>query len=128
MIEAPAGALINLGEWKAPLNGAVWVHGGRWKLESKFRSDFTPGTLARFEKLDEAAARPVNGSTAPGKAMMLAGGETIGALQTGGKHTDAALDTAATHTGKAISKSATSVGRSLKKATQAVGGAVGAKK
>lgn len=127
LVEAPAAALVNLGEWNAPLNGALWVHGGRWKMEPKFRSDFTPQTLARFAKLDEAAARPVNGSTAPGKAVMLAGGETIGAIQTGGRHTGKALETADRHAGAAVSKSASTVGRSIKRAAKSVGGAIGAK-
>lgn len=138
MIEGPRGALVNLGEWKAPMNGAGWVHGGKWKMEPKFQSDFPAETLARFQKLDEAAAGPVNGSGASGKAVMLAGSEAIGAIQTGGKqtgkalgtadkHTDAALSTAATQTGAAVSKGASSVGRSIKKAAKSVGGAIGGK-
>lgn len=138
MIEAPAAALINLGEWNRPLNGATWVHGGRWKMEPKFSSDFTPQTLERLARLDEAAAGPVNGAGAAGKAVMLAGGETLGAIATGGRqtgkalesadrHTDAALNTAAGQTGAAISKGASSAGRSIRKAAKAVGGVVGAK-
>lgn len=138
MIEGPAGPPVNLGEWNAPLNGASWVHGGKWKMAPKFQTDFSVEMLARFQKLDEAAAGPVNGSAAPAKVVMLAGGETMGAIQTGGKHTgkaldtadrhtDDALNTAATQTGTAISKSASSVGRSIKKAAKSVGGAIGAK-
>lgn len=133
MVEGPPGAVVNLGEWGAPLNGAAWVSGGKWKMGPKFQSDFSPAALARLEKLTETSAGPVNGAVAPGKAVMLAGNETLGAIETGGRHTGEALKTADRETGEAlgaatqktgsaISKGASATGRSIRKAVKTVGG------
>jgi len=45
-----AGALVNIGERGAPLNGAYWIASARWPLYAQMQSDFTPAVVARIER------------------------------------------------------------------------------
>ncbi len=132
MVLAPEGPLINLGEWDHPRNGATWVRGGAWNMRPKFQSDFTPELMAMFDVLGPQGAGSVNASLKPVKAVMMAGGEAAGGVQTAGQQTDQALhkadrhatsavDKAASSTGSALSRALRSTGRSIKKAAEAAG-------
>ncbi|MBI4890355.1 MAG: hypothetical protein HY821_06995 [Acidobacteria bacterium] len=132
MVLAPEGPLINLGEWDHLRNGATWVRGGPWSMKPKFQPDFTPAALAMFDGLGPEGSGSVNSSLAPVKAVMMAGGEAAGGVQTAGQQTDkalqkadrhatSALDQAASSTGNALSRALRSTGRSLKKAAEATG-------
>lgn len=133
--------IVNLGEFGAPANGAVWTRSAQWPLAEKMtRSDFRAALLARVDKLpatDIAWAEP---SKRPAQAAILGGnrgvdgaltGATAGGsaaghgLAAGGRGTDTAIRLATHTTGNALSRSAHAVGHALSKSASKTGRAVG---
>jgi hypothetical protein len=151
MKRVPTLPVINLGEPRAPMNGAAWARSSRWPLEEKMeRSDFTAVRLARLEALPEtdvawaepskrpaqAAVRGGNagvdgalvGGTSTADALGLSSRKTNTAIVVANNRTSAALDSAAQNTGKALTKSASGVRGAMGNAWKHTGGALGTKK
>lgn len=143
--------VVNVGEPRAPMNGALWVGSSRWPLLEKMeRSDFTASRVTRLEGLPvtdvawaEPAKRPAQAAIRGGNAgidgALVGGSSTADALGRSNRNTNTALvlannrttealDTAAQNTGHAISKSAIGVRGALGNAWKHTGGAMGTAK
>jgi hypothetical protein len=84
--------IINIGERRAPLNGAVWVHSRRWPLADKLSSDFDPSLRARFDGADHVI--PLMRNWRGPQAPVLAGDTALDGLGTAATQTKGALATA----------------------------------
>jgi hypothetical protein len=116
----PRGAVVNLGEREAPLNGATWMHSRRWALAAKLETDFdetvrrhldtepATGVLALRIALRPFQAPILGGDTgldaliAAGEAAVTAVGKTSDATATAAAATGRAVATAMTNTVKRI--------------------------
>lgn len=133
----PIAAILNLGELKAPMNGASWVNSPRWPLAEKMgRTDFTATRTARVDALPltdiawaNPALRPQQAAIAGGNAAidgtLLGGRSTSNALALGNRRTDTALTLAGNDTGNALSGAAHSTGSALDKSYRNVRKALG---
>ncbi len=136
--------LIDIGEFGAPMNGAVWISSSRWPLAGKMeRSDFTAGRIERLDhlpKTDIAWANPslrpeqgaisggnaaidgtLTGTGATGNAIALSNRRTDTALSLAGRHVDNAASTTRRSTGNALEKTYRSVRRALGHAARQTG-------
>jgi hypothetical protein len=88
------GAVVNIGESGAPMNGALWLNSRRWTLHEKLSSDFSPEVRARLDagNRDRVVALMLHlrGAQAP----VLAGDTALDGLGTAATHTKGALGTA----------------------------------
>lgn len=99
--------VINIGEFDAPMNGALWVHSSRWMMDQKMGSDFDPALRSRLDANAADHVIPLMQSMRGPQAPLLAG--------------DTALDglgTAATHTRGAFASAKRFVSRLLKRKNQ----------
>jgi hypothetical protein len=135
----PIAALINLGELKEPMNGAIWIASPRWPLAEKIaRSDFTAARTARLKRLPvtdiawaNPALRPEQGAIAGGNAAIdgtLTGGSaSADALALSNRRTDTALVLAGNQTGNALSgterSTSSALGKSYRNVRKALGSA-----
>jgi hypothetical protein len=105
----PDGKVINIGELKNPMNGALWVRSHQWALSEKMDSDFTPQLLVKLNDR-KGEVRGVQGPVPPFKAIVLTGNSTYTGASTGIRKTGQAIGIAAKHgvwnpvvqTGKAL--------------------------
>lgn len=133
----PIASLINLGELKAPMNGAAWVESPHWPLSEKMgRTDFTAVRTARVDALPltdiawaNPALRPQQAAIAGGDAAvdgtLLGGSSTSNALAVSNRRTDTALVVAGNNTGNALSGASRSTGSALGKSYRNVRKALG---
>jgi hypothetical protein len=123
--------VINLGEPRAAMHGAVWAGSTAWQLAAKIQSDFSAAAIARLEH-GEGVPVEMNGAHGSVKGtiyvansvangMGTSGTNTGTALNTAGANTEAALDDANAKTEGALTKSARATGGALKKSAKAVG-------
>ena len=105
-------AVINIGERDSLMNGAVWTESKRWAMAVKMNPDFNDVVVARVE--EGTGVIPTNGSRRPVRAVIAAGGSSVGAVENA---------TSATEGG--LSKSKSSSGNALKKAHKKVKGWLG---
>jgi hypothetical protein len=129
--------LINLGEFAAPMNGAVWISSPRWPLAEKMeRSDFTAERIDRLDHLPitdiawaNPALRPEQGAISGGNAAIdgtLTGtGATANAIALGNRRTDTALSLAGGQVDDAASRTRRSTGNALGKTYRSVRNALG---
>jgi hypothetical protein len=113
--------LVNIGEITRPLNGASWVKSNRWPLSSKMNPAFTPEILGRLADPATTGVVPLNGSLAPMKAVVMAGGRSAGGIGHGKEETEEAVTASRNEAGKAADTGLKQAGRSLARATRAVG-------
>jgi hypothetical protein len=133
----PIASLINLGELKAAMNGALWANSPRWPLAEKMgRTDFTPTRTARLDALPRTdiawanpALRPQEAAIAGGNAAIdgsiLGGSSTSNALALSNRRTDTALVVAGNDTGNFLSGATRSTGSALGKSYRNVRKALG---
>ncbi len=129
-------AVMNLGEWNAPMTGAVWMSSTQWPLKDKLgRSNFLTARVNRLQRLPDTdiawanpAKRPeqelIHSGSATGDALATSGS----ALATSGHNTDSALTLTADKTGNALDKAARSTGHALGSSVHAVRKALGLSK
>jgi hypothetical protein len=116
---ARTGKVINLGESKAPMNGADWAGSPTWVLREKMVTDFRPEVLAIVNGAPPDEAITVRGrSTYRGTIQV--SDTVLASTIDGAQHTSAALTTADVHTSNSLQKATNATGRSLRKAWQAV--------
>jgi hypothetical protein len=114
--------IVNLGEIRAPMNGALWIASSRWPLSAKMaRTDFQPAVVARLERLPASDIAWVNPGRRPAQATLAAGDSTVNALAAGNKNTDTAVSNAGNATGSALGKTYRNVTRSLGASAHGVG-------
>ena len=118
MKEAPRGALINIGEADAPMNGALWINSQVWPLPQKLQPDFDATLLTQIDALSEHSDL-IRVSSVPGsaRAVIGAGNTTVNGVETGihtgNEHTGSALSTASRHTWKALGTSYRNVKKAM---------------
>jgi hypothetical protein len=112
--------VINLGEPRAAMHGAVWAESTAWPLAAKMQSDFSPATIARLE-LGGGVPVEMNGAHGSVKGTIYVANSVANGVGTSGANTGAALNTADDKTESALGKSAKATGRALKRSTTAVG-------
>ena len=132
--------IINLGEWDAPMNGAIWMASTRWPLKDKItRSDFPPVRIAMLDKLNNTDIAWANPAKRPAQAAILGANSGISgaatgasatgnALATSGQSTDVALSLATNKTGNALGTATRSTGHAIGKSLHAVRKALGGEK
>jgi hypothetical protein len=132
--------IINLGEWDAPMNGAVWMASTRWPLKDKItRSDFPATRIAMLSKLSDADIAWANPAKRPAQAAILGANSGIDGALTGasaagnalansGQSTDVALSLATDKTGNALGTATRSTGHAISKSLRAVRKALGGDK
>ena len=121
MISFSPGAVINLGEPGAPLNGAVWIASGSWPLAEKMTSDFDDSVRLKLDGLESEEVAFVSGPPPPSKAVLLAGNKIIGALEKGQSETESALFTTRHQTGQGINRGLSEAGVALQRSLREVG-------
>ena len=87
-------AVINIGEFDAPLNGALWARSGRWPMAQKFGSDFEPALRARLDDNGARRVIPLMQHLRAPQAPVLAGVTAIEGLVTATESTVRAWSTA----------------------------------
>jgi hypothetical protein len=118
--------LINVGELRAPMNGAVWTASPAWPLAEKVgRSDFAGARTARLERLPETDIAWANPEKRPVQAVILGGNDAVGGGATGFRATNTALVMADAHTSNALDRATDSTGRALAKSYRNVRKALG---
>jgi hypothetical protein len=114
--------IVNLGESRMPMNGALWSSSARWPLATKMlRSDFHVGVVRMLEDLPASDIVWVNPARRPAQATLAAGDSTLDALATSNKNTDTAVSIAGDATGRAIGKTYRDVKHSLGISAHGVG-------
>ncbi len=118
--------LINLGELRAPMNGAVWTASPAWPLAEKVGRSYLaaagPARLVRLPETDFGWATP---QKRPVQAVILGGNDAVGGGATGFRATNTALVIADAHTSNALDRATSSTGRALAKSYRNVKKALG---
>jgi len=86
--------VINIGERRAPLNGALWIHSQRWPLAEKLSSDFDPSMRARLDADGGDHVVPLMQHLRAPQAPVLAGGAALDGLGLAIVHAEEAVTTA----------------------------------
>ncbi len=143
-----SAGVVNLGEYAAAMNGAVWSHSSEWPLAAKMRrSDFPAGRTSLVQREPGTTIVWANPEKRPAQAAILGGNAAIeGAIVGGGSTADAlavsendtntalvlagarsgnALANTTQKTGNALTKSYRGVRHALKTAAKRTGGALG---
>jgi len=139
-------ALINLGELKAPMNGATWIASPSWPLSEKMeRSDFhcrthrASRTASRHRhrvgqsrsasrtrrdcgQQTQPSTEPSPAALSPSDALVLSNRRTDTALVLAGNHTGNALSETERSTSNAVGKSYRNVRKALGSAARRTGG------
>jgi hypothetical protein len=116
---AQAGDVVNVGELKAPVNGALFTASPRWLLSTKMDTDFPPEVIALIDATPSEAISTLRGrstlrGTIQGSGMVY---DNISeSAATGAHHTEAALDTANTQTSNSLDKATKATGNALTRA------------
>jgi len=107
--------IVNLGEAASPMNGSLWSASAEWPLAAKLeRSDFSPDSVARLERLPESDIAWEYPSKRPAQAAIAAGNSTADALAMSNRKTDTAISLAEDRTGIALVATHAKVKRSLR--------------
>lgn len=104
--------VINLGEFNAPANGALWITSPQWPFKDKMATDFSTEIIAKVDAAPEESVVTVRGSsivrgTIQGSDLVLDGAAT------GAQDTGTALNTANGHTSSSLGKATKATGRAL---------------
>ena len=122
----PAAAVINLGELRRPMNGALFVGSAAWPLAGKMTSSNFPETaLAHVDATPATEISWFRAGRHPAQGIIAVSGTTEGALAVGGRNTTGALGVAEDSTGGAIAVGADSTGHALGKSYHKTLGALG---
>jgi hypothetical protein len=117
---SPRGAVLNLGERDAPLNGATWLGSRRWGLADKLATDFDPDLRARFDREPPSAVLALQVARRPIQAPILGGDTGLDALILAGKAATLSLDAAADGTATAVEATAQAVGTAAGKTLRGI--------
>jgi hypothetical protein len=120
MVPLKVARVVNIGEPRAAMHGAVWASWPGWPLAGKMQQDFSEEGLARLEK-GEGPPIEMNGTHGSVKGTIYVANSVANGLGSSGTNTGAALSTADDKTESALTKSANATGGALKKSTEAVG-------
>jgi hypothetical protein len=129
--------MVNLGEFAAAMNGAVWSHSAQWPMAAKMRRSDFPAERTALLNGEPAtnivwanpAKRPAQAAILGGNAAidgaMVGGSSTAGALAVSGSDTNTALVLAGTRTSGALEATKQKTGNALTKSYRGVRHALG---
>lgn len=117
---APRGAVVNLGERDAPLNGATWLGSRRWELAARLGTDFDPDRRARFDRDPPTGVAALHVARRPIQAPILGGDTGLDALLLAGKTATLSLDAAADATATAVEATGQAVGTAAGKTLRGI--------
>jgi hypothetical protein len=117
---SPRGAVVNLGERDAPLNGAAWLGSRRWSLADKLATDFEPGRRARFDREPVSGVVALRVSRRPVQAPILGGDTGLDALILAGKAATLSLDATADATATAVEATGQAIGTAAGKTVRGI--------
>ena len=107
--------VINIGEPGAPLNGATWAASPRWSMPAKLQPDFDEPLMLRLDSMaQDAASLPLSGNRGSMQAVILAGGKSLGSIETADSHARSSVSGAVTTAHGAVRRTSTRVGRWLR--------------
>jgi len=116
MTPLEARSLINLGEPKRPMNGALFPASKQWPLIDKMTaSDFPDAALERLNQLPETDIAWFNPGRHPAQGVIANSSATGQAIVGSGRNTTSAISLAADSTGDALSDANRSTGSALGK-------------
>jgi hypothetical protein len=121
MVDLPPGPLINLGEARVPLNGAVWTTSKEWPFESKLGHAFDSALLAQLEANEDFVLARVNGRLRPTQFSISVAGEALEALDTASHYGGVGVDQAEKKTSNALVKTWRAVVSALGHTARAIG-------
>src|SRR6185312_9034832 len=104
---APVLPVINLGEPRAPLSGAVWTNSSSsvWPLAAKMSSDFDQSVMAQLQTIPAAGPVRISSSTPGMQRTIAVSNTTFGSLELAQGQTDNGLETAKRKTRNALQRS-----------------------
>lgn len=106
--------IINLGELRMPMNGAVWVRSTQWPLAEKLsRSDFPESRMRLVEGKSAAEIVWANPQKRPFQVAILGGNSALLGTFTGASSTNTALAAASDNTDSALNGASQRTGNSL---------------
>jgi hypothetical protein len=125
--ELAVAAVVNLGEWNAPMNGAVWMSSRRWPLKDKItRSDFPAARIALLEELPDTDIAWATPARRPAEAAILGANSGIDGALTGASAAGGALAVTSQSTDVALSLASDKTGNAIGTVTHDTGTALGA--
>jgi hypothetical protein len=120
-----SAGVINLGEFAAAMNGAVWSHSAEWPLAAKMRrSDFPEERTSLLEHEPETNIVWANPEKRPAQAAILGGNATIDGAMVGGGSTADALAVSESDTNTALMLAGARSGNALETTRQKTGNAL----
>jgi hypothetical protein len=120
-----SAGVVNLGEFAAAMNGAVWSHSAVWPLAAKMRrSDFPAERTLLLEREPETNIVWAKPEKRPAQAAILGGNATIDGAMVGGSSTADALAVSQSDTNTALVLAGTRSGTALETTTQKTGNAL----
>jgi hypothetical protein len=106
--------IINLGELRTPMNGAVWARSTEWPLSAKLgRSDFPESRMNLLEGRSAAEIVWANPEKRPMQAAILGANSAVLGAFTGASSTNTALAAASDNTDNALDRASQRTGNSL---------------
>lgn len=132
-----SAVVVNVGEFAAAMNGAVWSHSTEWPLAAKMRrSDFPAQRTSLLEREPETNIVWANPEKRPAQAAILGGNaaidgamvgrsSTANALALGESDTNTALVLASARSGSALESTRQKTGNALTKSYRGVRHALG---
>ncbi|AFL86646.1 hypothetical protein Terro_0297 [Terriglobus roseus DSM 18391] len=128
MVDLASPPVVNLGELRAPMSGAVWSSSTQWPgplSDKMLRSDFPPERTARVDRLLKTDIAWANPAKRPAQAAILGGNSAINGAVVGGDSTGRAISIAGEQSSNALGTAAQSTGHALGKSWHAVRKALG---
>jgi len=110
--------VVNLGERRAPLNGATWIESARWNLGLKMGSDFSPAVLAVLDR--SAGVKLLWPELRPAQSILMAGSEVGAALAESGRRTGESLRLTDAETSQSLALTVEKTGRALRRSAEGV--------
>jgi hypothetical protein len=114
------GAVINMGERDAPLNGASWIGSKRWSLAGKLATDFDPMLRARLDGQPGDRVHALRVALRPWQAPILGGDTGLDALVEAGEAASTGLGAAADATAAAAGATGRAVGTALSRTARGI--------
>jgi hypothetical protein len=120
-----SAGVVNVGEFAAPMNGAMWSHSMEWPLAVKMRrSDFPAERASLLEREPETNIVWANPEKRPAQAAILGGNAAIDGAMVGGSSTADALALGESDTNTALVLAGARSGSALQSTRQKTGNAL----
>jgi hypothetical protein len=116
--------IINLGELKAPMNGAVWVDSPEWGIAEKMSGGFDESVVSKLAAAPGEAPVALNTRNRVVKRAARIGLSGMDAAASGADQAGHAAEAGDGHAGTAIRSASDSTGNAISRSIRATGGAL----